>query len=404
MLKVWSDNQPAGVLGRNGARGATFAYAPDAEPARAVSVTMPVRLASWDMSFGLHPIFEMNLPEGFLRERLRRDFAKITGHFDEMDLLGIVGRAQVARLRYTAEDAELDDEVPFQSVDEILKSRREGDLFAYLLDRFSRYSGVAGVQPKVLIRDEGEAEALQDRQSASVRAATHIVKFWDPAEYPQLAANEFFALEVTAAAGLKVPRHRLSDDGRALVVDRFDLAPDGTYLGFEDFCVLNGRRAEDKYNGSAEVMLFRRLQSMAPGDRRQVEAMFLLFVVNCALRNGDAHLKNFGMLYDDVRGAMTLAPAYDILTTTVYVPKDAMALTLGGTTRWPDRKRLLELGTVRCAIQPKRVGEIFEAVASAIDQVSGMVRDYIVGHPEFEEVGRRMLGEWESGVRETLGL
>jgi serine/threonine-protein kinase HipA len=46
-----------------------------------------VRLASWNVNFGLPPIFEMNLPEGFLRERLRLIFAKATGSFDEFDLL-----------------------------------------------------------------------------------------------------------------------------------------------------------------------------------------------------------------------------------------------------------------------------------------------------------------------------
>ena len=40
------------------------------------------------------PIFEMNLPEGVLRERLRLAFAKATGTFDDFDLLGIVGRSQ----------------------------------------------------------------------------------------------------------------------------------------------------------------------------------------------------------------------------------------------------------------------------------------------------------------------
>jgi serine/threonine-protein kinase HipA len=60
---------------------------------------MPVRLASWDVSIGLAPIFEMNLPEGVLRERLRLAFAKATGWFDDFDLLAIVGRSQVGRIR-----------------------------------------------------------------------------------------------------------------------------------------------------------------------------------------------------------------------------------------------------------------------------------------------------------------
>lgn len=103
MLKVWTDAEPAGFLDRFGERGSAFAYLPRAVPRRAASVTMPVRLPSWDVPFGLAPIFDMNLPEGALRERLRLTFAKASGTFDELDLLTIVGRSQVGRVRYTGE-------------------------------------------------------------------------------------------------------------------------------------------------------------------------------------------------------------------------------------------------------------------------------------------------------------
>src|SRR5579863_7137425 len=129
MIKVWTDLAEAGLLDRYGERGSSFAYLPGIPGARAVSVTMPVRLPSWNVNFGLPPIFEMNLPEGVLRERLRLAFAKATGTFDEFDLLAVVGRSQVGRIRYTGEREQLHEDVPFQSVDEILERRRGGDLF-----------------------------------------------------------------------------------------------------------------------------------------------------------------------------------------------------------------------------------------------------------------------------------
>jgi len=101
MIKVWTDSAEAGLLERSRQRGSTFLYVPETSATRAVSVTMPVCLASWDSSFGIAPIFEMNLPEGALRERLRLAFAKAIGTFDDIDLLGIVGRSQVGRIRYT---------------------------------------------------------------------------------------------------------------------------------------------------------------------------------------------------------------------------------------------------------------------------------------------------------------
>src|SRR5438132_11759294 len=100
MIKVWTDAAEAGLLDRQRDRGSAFAYLPETVPQRAVSVTMHVRLPSWDVPFGLPPIFEMNLPEGALRERLRLAFAKATGIFDGFDLLDIVGRLQVGRIRY----------------------------------------------------------------------------------------------------------------------------------------------------------------------------------------------------------------------------------------------------------------------------------------------------------------
>src|SRR5258708_39948535 len=75
--------------------------------------------------------------------------------------------------------------------------------------------------------------------------------------------------------------------------------------------------------------------------------LFTLMVLNCALRNGDAHLKNFGIVYDDVLGELRLAPVYDLVTTSVYLAKDSLALTLNGTTHWPAAKELKKLGEIR---------------------------------------------------------
>ena len=183
MIKVWTDAAEAGLFDRFDNRGSTFLYLPDTLRARAVSVTMPVRLPSWDTRFGLPPIFEMNLPEGVLRERLRLAFAKATGTFDEFDLLGIVGRSQVGRIRYTGQKEQLQEDVPFQSVDEILAKRRDGDLFRYLLEKFASFSGISGVQPKILVRDEASLNKASYRLSESYRGATHIVKFWEQNEY-----------------------------------------------------------------------------------------------------------------------------------------------------------------------------------------------------------------------------
>src|SRR3984893_1028163 len=407
MIKVWTDAAEAGLLDRQRDRGSAFAYLPETVPQRAVSVTMPVRFPSWDVPFGLPPIFEMNLPEGALRERLRLAFAKATGTFDDFDLLAIVGRSQVGRIRYTGDKERINEDVPFQSVDEILASRRDWDLFRYLIEKFAAFSGISGVQPKILVRDENAFATLANtelRLSPSYRGATHIVKFWEPNEFPQLAANEYFCLKTAERCGLDVPRYRLAEDGMALVVDRFDLRPDGTYRGFEDFCVLNARRTDEKYRGSYESSIMKRLAEFAnsPHVGEDLERLFTLIVINCALHTGDAHLKNFGVVYDDVQGEARLAPVYDLVTTSVYLPKDSMALTLNGTTKWASAKELQRFGETRMGSTPARVRQILERIEAAIADTSKELHAYIKAHAEFIEIGNRMLQQWEQGVALSL--
>ena len=405
MLKAWTDGAETGFIDRLRERGTTFGYLRPVEAERAVSMTMPVRIQSWDTAFGLAPIFEMNLPEGILRERIRLAFAKATGSFDEFDLLSVVGRSQVGRIRYTGAEEALDEEVPFQSVDEILESRRGGELYRYLLERFATSSGISGVQPKVLVRDEVDALALTGagrRVSPSYRGATHIVKFWEPNEFPQLAANEYFCLKVAERCGLDVPRYRLSDDGMALVLDRFDLRPGGSYRGFEDFCVLNARRTDEKYRGSYETSVLKRLQQfVSPSSQADdSESLFTLIALNCALRNGDAHLKNFGICYDDVLGEARLAPVYDLVTTTVYMPRDSMALTLNGTTRWPGARELQRFGETRAFSTPSRIRQILQRVSDALADVTPRLNDYAKDHSAFAPIAKQMREQWEVG-RET---
>src|ERR1700733_9081438 len=94
---------------------------------------------------------------------------------------------------YTGDREQLHEEVPFQSVDESLKRQRGGELFRYLLEKFAAFSGISGVQLKMLVRDENafaEMEQTGHRLSQSYKGATHIVKLWEENQYRQLAANE----------------------------------------------------------------------------------------------------------------------------------------------------------------------------------------------------------------------
>jgi serine/threonine-protein kinase HipA len=124
--------------------------------------------------------------------------------------------------------------------------------------------------------------------------------------------------------------------------------------------------------------------------------------LNCALRNGDAHLNNFGIVYDNVQGEARLAPAYDLVTTSVYLPKDSMALTLNGTTKWPNSKELQRLGETRMGATPARVRQILERIEAVIADTSKELHAYIKEHAEFVEIGNHMLQQWEHGVALSL--
>ncbi len=401
MIQVWTGAgegslSAAGVLDKSGNSGTTFAYRPGALSGEAVSLTMPPRVQSWDQASGLAPIFDMNLPEGALRARLNRRFAKAAGRLDDLDLLAIVGRTQIGRIRYSGMEETVSEDVPFQSVDEILRARRSDGLYDYLLETFASHSGLGGVQPKVLIRDAQKLSPDKAQFSSSVMGATHIVKMWDANEYPQLAANEYFCLTAAKNLGFEIAPFELSGDGAALVMERFDLGPDG-WLGFEDFCVLNAKTSGRKYDGSIETNLFKRLAQFndAPDNLADSQTLFALIILNCALGNGDAHLKNFGLLYGGIDQPARLSPVYDLVTTTAYLPQDQMALTLDGSTRWPSQQRLIHLGRTYTALKEAKIKEIFDRTSSALMALRADVSAWF-DNSSNPEIGAAMIARWEA--------
>lgn len=174
----------------------------------------------------------------------------------------------------------------------------------------------------------------------------------------------------------------------------------------EDFCVLNGKRTDQKYSGSYETSVIKRLHQFADSPHliADLEKLFTLIAINCALRNGDAHLKNFGIVYDDVLGVARLSPVYDLVTTAVYLPKDSMALTLNGSTQWPSAKHLRNLGETRMLGTPSQARQILERVGDALSQTATEMRAYIKERAEFAETGERMLQEWEKGRELSLQM
>lgn len=332
-----------------------FTYDRDCKLNCNVSLTMPITRTPYDSMGTIHPVFEMNLPEGALREKLERMFSKVVPNFDALSLLQIIGKSQIGRLRYAQKAVEL-EEVPTQKINDLLSYTGAEDLFKDLLGRFAQHSGISGMQPKVLIRDENE----QSLNRLTHRGATHIVKSFDPREYPELAANEFFCMEASRYAGLPTATVQLSENRKMLVVERFDLL-DQTYLGFEDFCVLSGMRSGGRYDSSYEKLAERIKRFVSPEHLADsMSHYFGAVALACTIRNGDAHLKNFGVVYSHPNSDVRLAPVYDMLSTKPYQLGDILALELNGSKKYPSRQELIRFGRQACGLSNGSVSSMLE--------------------------------------------
>lgn len=394
-LAVWAAGCRAGLLEQAGDRRQyVFAYDQSApSPDAQVSLTMPVRLESW-ISRDLHPIFQMNLPEGALLNAIRRAIAKLAGE-DDLTILRVTGGNQIGRNRFSlpADPAPGIVETR-ESLEELLSYPDTEELFHDLVSRYALRSGVSGVQPKVMLD-------ATERGTATVGG--YIVKSWG-SDYPQLAANEFFCMTAAKLAGLPVPEFHLAENGGLFVMKRFDMAADGSPLGFEDMCSLQALGTLQKYGSTCERVA-RSIKDFVSGEFLQSarEQFFSALVLSIMVRNGDAHLKNFGVLYDRPGAPVRLAPVYDVVTTTAYVPKDVPALALAGTKKWWPRKMLEKFAVAHLAIPAVKTGKIIEQAADAVTATRSMISEYGKAHPEFRRVGESMLAAWDTGVFELAG-
>ena len=71
-------------------------------------------------------------------------------------------------------------------------------------------------------------------------------------------------------------------------------------------------------------------------------------------------------------------------------------------TQWPSAKDLRKFGETRAGAAPAKARSILERVFEAIQDTAKEVRSYIGQHPAFEELGQRMLQEWENGSATSL--
>lgn len=371
LLDVAVNGQPSGRLAH--ASTYTFDYQTDDASQPGVSLLMPPSALHFEGGGALFPAMDMNLPEGYLFMQIRTLFPKQS--ITPMHLLALMGDNGIGRLGYRLPGRVPPASSGVVSRAELLSHGNGPALFQALMgDYLSTGAGISGVQPKIMVPDR-----------VTVPVPTLIVKM-AAERYPGLSANEFLCLSAARAAQIEVAPFDLSQDGSLLVIDRFDLAPDGTRLGFEDAAALMGLRVRDtlsdrKYHGSYEriAQMLKLINLPASELARFFEQVALMVMV----RNGDGHLKNFGVLYtgnDDVR----LSPMFDVVTTVIYtyqryeggpeLEDQTMALKLFAQPKasraYPLPVELLDFGRRVCGVaEPARVVErIADAMTQTLDR------------------------------------
>ncbi len=198
---------------------------------------------------------------------------------------------------------------------------------------------IQGVQPKLsaILRPRERRFEIVDRGGTYILKPPH-------AEHPNVPENEDLTMRLAEAAGIEVPPHGLvrgRDGTWTYFIRRFDRLPRGRKIAVEDFAQLAGRTRETKYDASMEQVA-RVIEQYTTFP--QVEKLDLLRrTLFCFLTGGeDMHLKNFSVI---TRGArIQLAPAYDLLNTSIILPaaREELALPLKGRKRNLRRDDLLD--------------------------------------------------------------
>lgn len=265
----------------------------------------------------LPPWFSNLLPEGRLREWIAQD--KGVSENQELDLLIKVGHDLPGAVRVA--EAEIDQTV-FDSNRREVATDIEGDSGSKDIWRFS----LAGVALKFSMLRNGE----RFTSPAIGEGGDWILKLPDQ-RYQNVPLNEFSMMKLAQKVGINVPEVRLvhrdqltdvpanlwpTSENMAYAIRRFDRTASRGLVHIEDFAQVRGIYPYKKYTGSFETLasfIYRRydIESLIEFTRR--------LAFNYVIGNGDAHLKNWSLLYIDPRRPV-ISPAYDLVATAIYKP------------------------------------------------------------------------------------
>lgn len=134
---------------------------------------MRVRRESYIWDDVLHPVFQMNLPEGYLLQVLQEQFGPHIGA-SPMALLSVIGRNMIGRIQVAPPGASLDEPAKPVDVADLLQGDNSEEVFAELVRQHAT-SGVSGVVPKFLDTDAEKVD-IGRHTKATLFTHRHIIK------------------------------------------------------------------------------------------------------------------------------------------------------------------------------------------------------------------------------------
>jgi serine/threonine-protein kinase HipA len=152
--------------------------------------------------------------------------------------------------------------------------------------------------------------------------------------------------------------------GNAYYIERFDRASDGGRIHTEDFAQANTLYPAEKYKRLNYDMLVEQVAQLM-GTEASLD-LIRRIVFNIGIGNGDMHAKNWSVIYRD-RRTPELAPAYDYLSTIVYLPDDDLGMNLADTKRFSEIDAAAIVRLASRARLPRK-----PALDAALDMVARM--------------------------------
>ncbi len=286
------------------------------------------------------------LPEGFMRRRVS-ELAHV-GEGDYTEILADLGSECIGALKAVAPGhSPREAEYMKLSDDEIASLAGEGVVEASELVMKAHLS-LTGASGKVgLYLDPKSGEWFLPVGEAP---STHIVK-QSHIRLGGIIANEQLCLMTAKRLGIDVPKSFIIEMGGSrdsqvlLATERFDrrkMNKDRLISGHaapyrlhqEDFAQAMGIAAQDKYEVPGDHYLARAFTLLLDYSARPVEDQIKLWkivVFDYLVGNTDNHIKNISLLYSEDLSSCRLAPAYDMLSTSIYeMSTDNMAFSIGG--------------------------------------------------------------------------